>query len=220
MRLSSSSIAAPSWRATTASVCPASRSASVSPTQRIGTRPCLSAAAAFCATSAIAFAVQRAPLRVADDDVAAAELGEHRRRDLAGVGARVVARAVLRAPVDRAAVQRVGDVVQVDRRNADRDLGVAERRRLQRGEQRFVAGGAAVHLPVADDERAALAAVARRASRSPRQHQLADVLVRLHERMRLGRFGGREDLMDHRLDDAGLEPAATRSCAAPRRSSP
>jgi hypothetical protein len=30
---------------------PASRSASVSPTQTIGTRPCLSAAAAFCATS-------------------------------------------------------------------------------------------------------------------------------------------------------------------------
>ena len=81
--------------------------------------------AAFSATSSSLSPWHCAPLRVADDDVAAAELGEHRRRDLAGVGARVVARAVLRAPGDRRSPCSDGHLLQVRRRHADRHLGGA-----------------------------------------------------------------------------------------------
>jgi hypothetical protein len=51
MRAPRASTTAPSWRATTRSVVPASRSASVSPTHTIGTSPFASAAAALAATS-------------------------------------------------------------------------------------------------------------------------------------------------------------------------
>ncbi len=44
-------ITAASWRLTTASVWPASRSCSVSPTQTMGVRPAASARCAFCATT-------------------------------------------------------------------------------------------------------------------------------------------------------------------------
>ena len=49
----------------------------------------------------VALAVVRAALGVPDDRVAAAELVQHRRRHLAGVGALLVRRAVLRAPARR-----------------------------------------------------------------------------------------------------------------------
>ena len=104
----------------------------VSPTQTIGVRPCASAALAFSATSCVALAVQRAALGVADDDVAAAELGQHRRRDLAGVGARVVAEQScapqrMSLPASATATSR-----EVGKRHAHRDVGVAERRRRER----------------------------------------------------------------------------------------
>src|SRR4029453_794487 len=100
----------------------------------------------------VALAVQGAPFGMADDDVATAELGEHRRRHFAGERARRVTRAILAAPRDRAAVEQRRDVAQVRRGYADRHFGGAERGRLQRRQQRRIRGDAGVHLPVADDE--------------------------------------------------------------------
>ena len=117
------------------SVWPASRSASVSPTQTIGVRPWASARLALSATSWSDLAVVGAALRMADDHVAAAEFGQHRRRHLAGVGAAVVRRAILRAPGDAAALQRQRDIGQIRKRHADRDFGSPRPGLLQRGEQ-------------------------------------------------------------------------------------
>ena len=62
----------------------------------------------------VGLGVVLAALGVADDDVGAAELGQHRRRDLAGVGAGVLGRDVLGAVPDR-------EPVAVDERlHADR----------------------------------------------------------------------------------------------------
>ena len=88
-----------SWRFTTLWVCPASRSASVSPMHTMGVsrgraRP------SPCRPPLVGFAMVRTPLRMADDHVAAAELGQHRRRYLAGVSARLVRRTILPAPTN------------------------------------------------------------------------------------------------------------------------
>ena len=71
---------ASSWRATTASVAPASRSSSVSPTQKIGVSPARRAAAYFAATSSSRLAEELPPLRMPHDHVAAAELRAPSRR--------------------------------------------------------------------------------------------------------------------------------------------
>ena len=164
---------------------PASRSASVSPTQTMGTSPCSSAALALSATSCVALAVQRAPLGVADDDVAAAELGQHRRRDLAGVRARLVARAVLRAPARWRCPRARARLRPGRRRRAHRDVGAGR-------------AGRAAARPAARRWRRALPFIFQlpttslrrivRCAGSRRYHastSLPMCVVRLHQRMRL-----------------------------------
>jgi hypothetical protein len=96
----------------------------------------------------IAFTMIGTALGVPDDHVAAAELGQHRHRHLAGVGALLVRRAVLGAPADVAAGQ-------VQRPPRGRETAGTPPRRSQRGApcdtgQQFGIGlVAAVHLPVA-----------------------------------------------------------------------
>ena len=106
-----------------------SRSSAVSPTHTTGTSPCRCAAATLASTSVVGLAVQLPALGVPDDHVAAVELREERARDLAGVGAGVVRREVLRA-VARSAARRPSTSVctraQVGERREDRDLGVGE----------------------------------------------------------------------------------------------
>ena len=68
------------WRSTTSSVRPASRSASVSPTQTMGRRPAREQRADLLAHGLVGLAEELAPLAVAHDAVPAAGVGEHRRR--------------------------------------------------------------------------------------------------------------------------------------------
>ncbi len=68
-----------SWRLTTAAVSPASRCASVSPTQTIGVTPERQRGLGLVGDQLVALSMQRAALGMADDHVAAAELGQHRR---------------------------------------------------------------------------------------------------------------------------------------------
>ena len=146
-------ITAASWRLTTSSVCPASRSASVSPTQTIGVMPLASAAAVLAATSLVGLAVVLAPLRMADDRVAHAEVLQHRRRLLAGEGALRLRRDVLRAQRDRRARHQRLHLRQVRRRHAHRDVARRRAHARQQGlQQRLVGSQAAVHLPVACDQ--------------------------------------------------------------------
>ena len=93
---------------------PASRSASCSPTHRIGRRPASSARRELAADQLVGLAGVAAPLGVADDDPRR-EPGQHRRRDLAGVGARQLVMDVLGA--DRRRPDRLGERV-ADRREA------------------------------------------------------------------------------------------------------
>ena len=79
---------------------PACRTSSPSPTHTIGVMPAASALCALALTSSSVSRVVLAPLAVPDHDVGAAELGQHRRRDLAGVGAAVVLGDVLGAVPD------------------------------------------------------------------------------------------------------------------------
>ena len=61
---------------------------SVSPTQRIGSSPAASAAGDLARQRLVGLAEELAALGVAEDDRLDAELDQHRRRDLAGEGAR------------------------------------------------------------------------------------------------------------------------------------
>ena len=69
-----------SWLITTVSVRPASRSTSDSPTQRIGESWLRQCRAYLFVNVLVLFAEQRAPFRMADDDIAAAEVSQHRSR--------------------------------------------------------------------------------------------------------------------------------------------
>jgi hypothetical protein len=94
-----------------------------------------------------------APLGVADDGVAHAELLQHGRRHLAGEGALLVLRDVLRAEFQRRAVAQHLHLREVRRRHAHGD---GARGALHAGDdgahQRVVGLDAAVHLPVAGDQ--------------------------------------------------------------------
>ena len=170
----------------------------------------------------VALGVQRAALGVADDHVAAAELGQHRRRHLAGVGARLVRRAVLRAPGDG----RAGEQLAAAARGTGTARTRPHRSAMRRAPTSSSASSAALaarlpfifQLPTTSLRRIRQPSLA--GLGSPRQHQLADVLVRLHQRMRLRRLGGREHLVDHRLDAAGCRATARPAAAARRRSPP
>ena len=75
-----------------------SRSASVSPTHAIGVSPAASAARAFAANDRVRLPMQLPALRMADDRIAASELGDHPGRHLARISARRVLADVLRTP--------------------------------------------------------------------------------------------------------------------------
>ena len=80
MQCASVWITADIWRFTTASVCPASRSASVSPTQTIGVRPMGQRHLGLVGDQLVALAVEARRSEWPTMHVAAAELGQHRRR--------------------------------------------------------------------------------------------------------------------------------------------
>jgi hypothetical protein len=93
---------------------------------------------------------------MAQDHVAAAHIGQHRRAGVAGVAARGVFMAVLAAQRDLAAGQGAADRNQQGRRRAHQKLalkgigGAGPRRQvLGQGHGR---GGGPVHLPVARDQ--------------------------------------------------------------------
>ena len=79
---------------------PASRSSSVSPTQRIGFSSLACAASTFLLMRAVRLSEDLAPLAVADDDVLHEELAQHGRADLTGVGAGSFEVKVLRSEAD------------------------------------------------------------------------------------------------------------------------
>ena len=84
---------------------PASRSASVSPTQTIGTKPCGQGRVGLGAHQSTALPVIAAPLGVAENDVTAAGVRQHGRGDIARMRARLGRVAVLGAQLNRTAGQ-------------------------------------------------------------------------------------------------------------------
>ena len=145
-------ITAASWRLTT----PRSRrlraAASVSPTQTIGVSPAPARPCALSATSCVALAMILAALGVADDDVAAAEIHQHRRRHLAGEGALRVRRescapsAMACRPAAICTAPSTAPARRPQRRRP------ACRMPAQGVQQRVVGSQAAIHLPVAGDQ--------------------------------------------------------------------
>ena len=133
---------------------PASRSASRSPTHRIGRRPASTARRELAADQLVGLAGVAPALGVADDDPVR-EAGEHRRRDLAGVRALELVMDVLGADPDvRVGLgERVADRGEADERRAD-DPGHAGHPRPRRDRPREVArvGRGRVHLPIAGDD--------------------------------------------------------------------
>ena len=125
--------------------------ASVSPTQTIGVTPCASAALALSATSWSVSPWSCAALGVADDHVATAELGQHRGRHLAGVGAlRRAPSSPARPSASVAAGAGDRDLRQVRRTGTHTATSATHGRAARRCRQQRVVGGvAAVHLPVA-----------------------------------------------------------------------
>ena len=86
--------------ASTFSVCFASRSSSVSPTQTIGLMDAACAACVFLRHQRVRFLLILPPLRMAQNHVAYRKFLEHSRRDLAGVRAEMMLAHVLRAEAD------------------------------------------------------------------------------------------------------------------------
>ncbi len=92
-----------SWRPSTSSVWPASRSARVSPMQTIAVRPGAPGGLRLGADLGVGFLVQGAPLGMADDHGAGAGVLEHLGGDVAGEGAGGFGMAILAADRDRRA---------------------------------------------------------------------------------------------------------------------
>ena len=174
---------------------PASRSASVSPTQTIGISPCVQRRLRLLGDQRVALAVH-------------ARAAPSGRRSRSGSRTRPASpprpRPCTRpargssSPARPSAIalpaSSVGDVAEIRRRHADRDVaGGQRRRRRSAGEQRGVGGTAAVHLPVADDQLAPPPHAAG-LCRSPRSTSLPMCAVRFHQRMRLRRLARPERL--------------------------
>ena len=98
-----------------------------------------------------------AALGVPEDHEAAAELDQHRRRDLTGVGAGRLVMTVLAAEHDGTEPQHLGHRRQRGERRAHDDLHAARALEAfaERAGQDARLRQRAVHLPVADDERRA-----------------------------------------------------------------
>jgi hypothetical protein len=103
----------------------------------------------------IAFPVIGAPLGMANDDVAAAGIGQHGRGDVARVGAFLGRMAVLGPQLDRAAGKILADRQEKVKRRANQEIAG---RRLVRQQADEIARQAAarrhqsVHLPIARDQ--------------------------------------------------------------------
>ena len=108
--------------ATTSIVRPASRSSSDSPTQTIGAMFAAEQRRGLVRHVRVALAVERAPLAVADDRIAAAELGQHAGRDLAGERALRLRVHVLRREGHVRAGERAREPVERGERRGDRDV--------------------------------------------------------------------------------------------------
>ena len=154
---------------TTACVRPASRSASCSPTHRIGIRPARQRRGELARHQRIVFAVQRAPLGMADDHVVAADVLQHRGGHLAGEGA-LAPRRTRPARRARPALPRSSPPGLVrDRRTAGRPRSSTRSSVTPADdglEQRRVLGARPVHLPVAGDDLASHVASPRGLRRS------------------------------------------------------
>src|SRR2546425_9354037 len=99
-----------------------------------------------------------AALGVPDDDVRAPRLAQHRRRDLAGVGALRLPVDVLRPETDLRAGNCLGDGLEGREGRGDRHLaaGYAADRLGERSRERHGLASRPVHLPVAGDQRCAI----------------------------------------------------------------
>src|SRR6185437_9570636 len=103
----------------------------------------------------VAFVMVLPPFGVADDDVGAALVFQHRRADVAGMSALGLGVAVLAAERDTATRQQRPDLGQQGRRRADQEIAC---RRALRGTRNEVArqgravGTQPVHLPVSRDQ--------------------------------------------------------------------
>ena len=145
------------WWRSLRSVSPAARSSSVSPTQRIGLQAGVERGGHLQRERLVGLAEVLAALGVAEHDAVDVELGEHRRRDLAGVGALGLVVHVLRVDLDARAARRVDHRLQRGERHADRDVGGRGRdARQQAGDEHLGLRLRLVHLPVARDQRRAV----------------------------------------------------------------
>ncbi|MNH10310.1 hypothetical protein D3C79_697840 [compost metagenome] len=102
----------------------------------------------------IGLAIQAAALRMPDQGVAAAEVGEHLPADFTGECALRAFADVLRPQADAGVAQQPGQLGEIGHGRADRHLypGQGLQARQQGVDQLGVAGVGAVHLPVGDDQ--------------------------------------------------------------------
>ena len=191
---------------------PASRSASVSPTQTIGVRPVRQRRGRPSRPPAASVSpCSGAPLRMADDDVAAAELREHRRRHLAGEGAAARGWSSPARPsaIGAALQQPSATCAEVGRRHADGD---ARPDTVPRSRSAASSASLAARLPFIFQLPATRPA-----------RPLAPALTTCSTILPMCRFdsisacasrrlGGREDLWITGLTRAALEPAARPCC--------
>ncbi len=144
-----------SWLRTTDSAAPASRSARVSPTHRIGRRSCSRQRMSLRPTMRVGLTLISTALGVTDDGPRR-EARDHGRRDLTGVGATGLRVDVLGADGHAGAGQGCRDHRQADGGRADdSDDGRVVHGRGEVDRQLPGIGRRRVHLPVAgDDDRA------------------------------------------------------------------
>ena len=94
------------------------------------------------------------PLGMADNDISRAEILDHRRRDIAGMGASLIHMAILGTKGDGAVGKHGRDRRQKGRRRADQQI--SRRTRLDTGgqssSQRLSPGAQHIHLPVSGDQ--------------------------------------------------------------------
>ena len=102
----------------------------------------------------IGLAKERTPLAVAEDDVRGEERAQHRRGNFAGEGAAGFEVHVLRAELERGAVERFGGAFERGERRAhdDFDVGLLADGGDELSDERDAVGRGFVHLPITGDE--------------------------------------------------------------------
>ena len=102
----------------------------------------------------IAFTMIAAPLGMPDNDIACPRIGKHRRGDIARVGTRCLGVTVLRAHLDGALPDHVGDGGQQGGRRTERnpDIGLRREPIENAAHQRIRRLPQAIHFPVTDDQ--------------------------------------------------------------------